>query len=344
MYKIGVFPGKFLPPHRGHLNSIINASTRCEKLYVIVSDKPSNTKMLCQQSGIKVMDLKTRAKWLSIELQNFDHIEVLMLDETDIPEFPNGWEAWSNLLKEIVPEEFDVIFGGEPKYKDLHNTYFPGTAYEIFDYKRERYPISGTAIRDSALRHWDYILGSARPHFAKKILITGTESCGKTTVTKYLAKIFHTSWVEEVGRYYSERYLGGNDDVYTIEDFEKIVQLHMEEEDKAIRTANKLVFIDTDAVVTQYYCEMFLKETSEKIDSLIDPDRYDLVLLFSPDVKWVDDGLRWLSGDDLRWKLHSKLKNMYIKKGFGNKLIEISGNYNDRLNKAIEIVDDILTD
>ncbi|WP_459195562.1 multifunctional transcriptional regulator/nicotinamide-nucleotide adenylyltransferase/ribosylnicotinamide kinase NadR [Wukongibacter baidiensis] len=342
MYKIGVFPGKFLPPHRGQLNAIINASTRCEKLYVVVSDNANVTKRLCEQSGIKVMDLKTRAKWLSIELQNFDHIQVVMLDETGIPEQPRGWDAWAELLIETVPEKFDVVFGGEPKYQEPLGINLPGVAYELFDYKRERYPISGTAIRDNALKHWDYILGSVRPHFAKKVLITGTESCGKTTVTKYLAKIFHTSWVEEVGRYYSERYLGGNEDVYTLEDFEKIVQLHMEEEDKSIRTANKIVFIDTDATVTQYYCEMFLHEKSEKIDSLIDPDRYDIVLMFAPDVKWVDDGLRWLSGDDRRWQLHNKLKDMYIERGFGDKIIEISGDYNERLNKAIEIIDKML--
>ena len=35
--KVGVMFGKFFPPHRGHLNSIIQASTQVQKLYVVVS-------------------------------------------------------------------------------------------------------------------------------------------------------------------------------------------------------------------------------------------------------------------------------------------------------------------
>ena len=117
MYKVGVFPGKFLPPHRGHLNAIINAATQCEKLYVVVSDHPEVTKRACEEAGIRFMDMKLRTKWLSIELQSFDHIEVLMLSEGEILPYPDGYKDWSNLLYETVPESFDVIFGGELIYE-----------------------------------------------------------------------------------------------------------------------------------------------------------------------------------------------------------------------------------
>jgi len=38
MYNTGVVPGKFFPPHRGHLNQIISAATQCNKVYVVVSE------------------------------------------------------------------------------------------------------------------------------------------------------------------------------------------------------------------------------------------------------------------------------------------------------------------
>lgn len=341
MYKAGVFPGKFLPPHRGHINSIINAATKCETLYVVVSDNSEQTKNLCLAENINPIPAIERWKWLSQELQGFDHIKVLFLDETNIPVYPYGWEEWSKLLITIVPENFDVIFGGEISYKENGYTkYFPEVIYEIFDYKRERYPISATEIRKSPFKHWDYILGGARPFFSKKVLITGTESCGKTTLTKYLAKIYHTSWSEEVGRYYSSIYLGGNENVFQIKDFDVIAYQQYENDMKALRTSNKVVFYDTDAVVTQYYCEMYLGEKSRIVQNFVDPSRYDVVILMKPDVKWVDDGLRWNSDDEKRNELHNKLRDMYTERGFN--IVEVEGNYTTRLNAVMKIIDELI--
>ena len=75
MYKTGVFAGKFLPPHRGHLSAIINSATQCETLYVVVSDNEQQTKSSCWASNLPTMDGLTRLKWLSQELQGFEHIK-----------------------------------------------------------------------------------------------------------------------------------------------------------------------------------------------------------------------------------------------------------------------------
>lgn len=341
MGKVGVCAGKYFPPHRGHLNAIIHASTQVERLYVVVSDNANFTDRKCKEAHLPMMDLKLRAKWLSQELQGFNHIKVLIIDESNIPEYPDGWDEWSKLLIKAVPEKFDVLFGGEPEYKEVNDKYFPDTIYVLFDPKRDRYPISGTEIRMNPLKHWDYILGSARPFFAKKILIAGSESCGKSTITKYLAKIYYTSWSEEIGRYYSRDYLGGNESVWTIEDFEKICQLQYDQDMKALSTANKITFYDTDAVVTQFYCEVYTGKKNPTIEKWIDPSRYDAVFLFTPDVTWVDDGQRFMAEDSLRWRNHDKIKEAYIQHGFKN-IIEISGSYSERLDKAMSYVDKMI--
>lgn len=344
MYKVGVVPGRFLPPHRGHLNAILQASTKCEKLYVVVCENHGNAKQ-CEDAGLKPMPLEMRARWLSAELAELDHIEVLMLDERtlDIPEYPFGWEQWSNALHDLLPFEADVIFGGELSYKDGYTKYFPNVTYEIYDCERTTYPISGTEIRENPYKHWDYILGSARPHFAKKVLLVGTESCGKTTLTKMLAKVFHTSWAREEGRYYSEKYFGKNEDVFNIDDFFNIAWEQRQIEDHAFRTANKITFCDTDAVVTQYYCEMYMGKQNPKLEVFVDPSRYDLVFMMTPDVKWVDDGLRFLDGDERRWELHKKLKQMYLNRGYKEEqIVEIGGNYQERFAKALQISNELL--
>jgi HTH-type transcriptional repressor of NAD biosynthesis genes len=342
MYKTGVFAGKFMPPHRGHINSIIDSATQCETLYVVVSDHPQLTERLCKESNVPIMDGILRTKWLSQELQGFEHIKVVLLDETGIPEFPYGWELWSEKLKELIPTHIDALFGGEQEYKDVNNKWFPTSDYILYDYSRERYPISATLVRNEPYKYWDYILGNARPFFAKKVLITGTESCGKTTITKYLAKIFHTSWSEEIGRYYSAEYLGGNESVFKTEDFGRISYLQYENDMKALRTANRIVFYDTDAVVTQYYSLLYTDQPCELVESFVDPSRYDAVLLYKPDVTWVDDGLRFTSEQKERERLHNFLKIMYKNRGFKD-IVEISGDYNERLRQTISIVDELLT-
>jgi len=338
MYKTGVLAGKFLPPHRGHLSSIINSATLCETLYVIVSDNRVMTERLCLESNLPIMDGLTRTKWLSQELQGFEHIKVIFLDESDIPEYPSGWAQWSARVKQVIPAHIDVLFGGDPEYKAVNDIWFPESDYILFDYKRTRYPVTATLIRKSPFKYWDYILGSARPFFAKKVLVTGTESCGKSTMVKYLAKIFYTSWSEEVGRKYSKKYLGGNEDVFTIADFGRIAYMQYEADMDALRKANKIVFYDTDAVVTQYYANLYVGKDSDIVESFVDPLRYDIVLMLTPSVKWVADGLRWNSEKDTRYFLHEKLYSMYESRGFTSIIYTIAGaNYNKRLEQAIAV-------
>jgi HTH-type transcriptional repressor of NAD biosynthesis genes len=343
MYNVGVFPGKFIPPHRGHLMAIIRAATQVKKLYVVVSDSEDFTSKVCSQHNLRFMSLALRAKWLSQELQGFEHIKVIMLDETGIPFYPEGTKKWSALLKKVIPTKFDVIFGGELEYQKTYMQNFPNVEYSVFDYSRTRYPISATEIRANPLKHWDYILGCARPHFAKRILVTGTESCGKTTLVKSLAKIFHTSWAEEVGRYYSERHLGGNEDLFSIEDFFHIAYEQVKIDEAALRSANRIVFFDTDAVVTQFYCELYMKVQNPDIEMFVEPNKYDKVLFLAPNVKWVPDGLRWNEDQSVRYRLHEKLRRMYIERGFSDKMINIEeDSYVERLDKAVEISDVLL--
>ena len=345
MYRVGVFPGKFAPPHRGHINAIIHAGTQCEKLYVVVSHNGRLEAELYEGGKIKPISLKDKARWLSIELSDLEHIKVVMLDEdaSGIPAVPYGWEAWSRKLNEVVGEPFDAIFGGEERYaEEGYTKYFPEVKYELYDSGRTAYPVSAAAIRNDPYKYWEYILGSARPYFAKRVLITGTESCGKTTLTKMLAKVLFTSWAQEEGRYYSARNMGGNELVFNESDFFEICLEQRRAEDLALRTANKIAFFDTDAVVTQYYCELYLGKKNQAIETMVDPNRYDVVLMLAPDVKWVPDGLRFKGEDKARAQLHEKLKAMYIERGFGDKIVEIGGNYSDRLNRALDIANQLI--
>ncbi len=344
MYKTGVYFGRFLPPHRGHLYQMIEASTRCEQLIVVISDNWKQTRDICEEAGIPEISYRLRKQWISQQIQDIDHISVEVLDETDIPVYPQGWKEWSQRMREVVGKPIDAFFVGDTEYSDTLAEYFPEAEVVLFDPKRTRYPISATDIRKDILGNWHYILGAARPFFAKKVLIAGTESCGKTTLTKCLAKLYNTSWSEEVGRYYARDYLGNDETVYTDEDFNRIAHLQFEQDYHALRAANKVCFFDTDATYTDYFSELYMGHRNELVQKYIDADRYDLLIYLKPDVKWVADGQRLNGDEDKRKLLDDRLLNMYVYHGFGDKIVIVGGDYNQRLSKAVELIDELLGD
>lgn len=340
LFPIGVYFGKFLPCHRGHLLQTIEAATQCEKLYVVISENRIANKILCEKAGIPVLSYQLRKQWLSQELQDMENIEILQLDETDMPTYPNGWIPWSDEMRRIIPGEINAFFCGEQEYKDKLPEFFPNAEVVLFDPNRNRFPISATMIREDTIENWDYILGPARPYFAKKVLIVGSESCGKTTLTKYLAKIYHTSWSEEVGRYYAKEYLGGDETIFTDADFGRIAHLQVEQDFQALRHANKVCFFDTDATITDYYSELYMGHPNKLVESYIDPSKFDLVLYLHPDVAWVNDGMRLNGDQERRENLDAKLQAKFIDNGFT--LTHIRGNYNERLTMALAEVDKLL--
>lgn len=339
--KVGVFFGKMIPPHRGHLTAIINAATKCQKLYVVVSDNKYRTEEICRESGIKNIPVELRIQWLCQELQDLDHIKVVALDETHIPTYPNGWKQWCGLMQEAVKEDINVFFCGEEDYCKELKKHFPKSDVVLFDPRRNTYNISATTIRSNPQKHWDHILGPARPFFAKRVLIAGSESCGKTTMVKYLAKLYNTSWSEEVGRYYASKFLGGNEEIFTDEDFTRIAYQQIEQDYAALRSCNRVCFFDTDPTVTQYYSVLYMAHKNSQVEAAIDPNKYDVVILLKPDVEWVDDGQRLNNDQQKREELHNRLKYMYLERGFKN-VIEVSGNYNERLMSITKIVDKLL--
>lgn len=355
----GIFIGKFMPFHRGHLSAILEASTQCDELYVVVSHDDNFMKERCAEYGIKEMPLELRMMWINKELQDFDHIKVIGVDETDVPMYPNGWMEWSALVREalieagvpqrgwadkaINPVAIDYCFGSETGYDDQIVTYFNAhIKYVAIDIERKRVNISATELVKNIYKHWDMIPAAVRPHFVKKVLVVGTESCGKTTVVRKLAKHFLTSWSEEYGKWYQKNEMGDYDGNWQVHDFEIIAMRQIEQDREAYRTANKVAFVDTDAIVTDYYLDMYLGEKSPMINVLkdLEKDTWDLVFMLQPTVAFVQDGTRWEENRDKRWELHERLKRMFDEVGVP--YIEMGGDYHFRFTMIAREVEDML--
>jgi HTH-type transcriptional repressor of NAD biosynthesis genes len=191
------------------------------------------------------------------------------------------------------------------------------------------------------MKHWDMIPEVVKPYFVKKVVVVGTESCGKSTLVRNLANLYNTNYVEEFGRIYYER-LGNCADITLISDYPEIAFEHKYQEKKQIEKANKLLFIDTEAIVTQYYSMLYLDHYNPTVEAVAKEQHYDLWLFLEPDVKWVDDGTRTFGVQEDRVMNNNLLKSMLDSRGIA--YITIKGNYQQRIEAAIDHVNKLIED
>src|SRR5690625_7974625 len=94
-----------------------------------------------------------------------------------------------------------------------------------------------------------------KPDYTEKIGVVGIESCGKSTLARNLAQLFGTEYVEEYGRTVSEE-IGDGSTLLAEDHYKEIVFGDKQMEYQKIKKANKLLFIDSEAVVSQYYAKV----------------------------------------------------------------------------------------
>ena len=178
-----------------------------------------------------------------------------------------------------------------------------------------------------------------KPSHILRVVLYGPESTGKTTLAKALANHYQTEWVEEFARDYLQNKWEEQQAICTLEDLPIIVAGQLELENQKLDKANRVLFCDTNVVVTRVwsethfngYCDPVIMDCSKKFN-------YDLYLLTGIDVPWVKDDLRDRP-DDRQWMYNYFLK---ILKEQGAHFAEISGSMEERLKKAILMINTIL--
>ena len=201
----------------------------------------------------------------------------------------------------------------------------------------------------------------------KKIVAIGPESTGKSTLCEQLAKHYNTLWCPE----YAREYLTIHGMNYTYDDLLTIAkgQIELEEEyDSRVRsqepgvrsyksslttddlrpttahspfaTHHSLLFLDTDMYVMKVWCEFVFGNCHQFILDQIGKRKYDLYLLCDIDLPWTLDELREYPEPGPRQQLYEIYKN--IMQNQSTPWVEINGNYEQRIQKAITAVDGLL--
>lgn len=133
----------------------------------------------------------------------------------------------------------------------------------------------------------DYLPDHVKGYFVKKICIVGSESTGKSTLTRLLAEKFTTVYVEEMARYIVSK---TNEVIF--EDLQAIANLHAQAITEKTMIANKLLFVDTDVNITQSYANYLFHKELKVDDRVQEANKFDLYLFLEPDCTFVQDGTR----------------------------------------------------
>ena len=168
-----------------------------------------------------------------------------------------------------------------------------------------------------------------------RIVITGPESTGKTTLAKQLAEHFNGQFLPE----YSREYIANAGRNYTYSDVEAIAIAQVEQYRTTIRSSEKLYFFDTWLIITKVWFEWVFKRTPEWLEEMIVNCPVDLYLLCLPDLPWEADPVRENGGEN-RLKLFDQYRNELNQYGF--RFVEIGGTGDVRFQCAVEAVNNIL--
>jgi NadR type nicotinamide-nucleotide adenylyltransferase len=177
----------------------------------------------------------------------------------------------------------------------------------------------------------------------RRIVVTGPESTGKSTLCQQLAAHYNTVWCRE----YAREFLTAHGTAYNYNDLLTIAKGQVALETATInlcKPANELTpaacFIDTDLYVMKVWSEFVFNKCHNYILEQIAERKYDLYLLCNVDLPWEADPMREYPDEKPRQELYHIYKDILINQK--TPWVEISGTYNQRLQTAIEAVDKLL--
>jgi nicotinamide riboside kinase len=102
---------------------------------------------------------------------------------------------------------------------------------------------------------------------------------------------------------------------------------------------NSKLFIDTNMYVMKVWCEFVFDKCHHWILNRIAERKYDLYLLCHTDLPWVKDELREHPDLESRKTLFHYYKDIMVNQNVP--WVDISGNYEERLQKAIRAVESL---
>lgn len=349
--KIGICFGGYIPLHQGHMDVIMKAKKQNDKCLVIVCGYDNEPRAL--EVGLP---LRRRVSLVRQSFKGDEQIVVREINDTklgiDESMSDHNWYVWTKEVMRIAHGIFGCInneyhwYVGEKNYCYAIQRCLQSHIIHLVD--RFDNPISGTQIRENPIKYWNKIALPFRCHFSTNILITGTASEGKSTLTRDIAHYFGLPYVEEYGRQYMIDNCKTDEDL-TVNDFVCFLANQRQLATQKIKSAeNKGVFIsDTDNLVTLMYAKVYstmdnIDITEDDYNNILVPQAkswqrgitWDKIFLLPPKNNFVDDGVRYMAQSSIeeRTKNYNILVELLHQFGWWDKVEILRGNYEQNFN------------
>lgn len=173
-----------------------------------------------------------------------------------------------------------------------------------------------------------------------RVVLSGVESVGKSTLARELANHFGGLLVPEFGRTYTERLRRD----LTLEDHYAIAEGHEIAADQAAAAHPAVLIEDTDIVMTSAWATMLFADPTISAsgggrDPILAarPSRGQLHLLLEPDVPFVADPVRMFGEPGQRLRFHAIVVAEF--KARGILPLQIRGSWAERRATAVAAID-----
>ena len=352
----GLVLGRFYPPHAGHHLLVRTASRACERATVLVL-----------ASAVESIPLEARLAWMRevhAGERNVDLVGGMDEHRIDCAD-PRVWDAhmavFTGLLARAGGPPVDAVFTSESYGAELARRL--SARHVAVDPGRELVPVSGTQLGADPAAGWGWLEPPVRAGLAKRLVIAGAESTGKTTLARELRDALaarggafaETRWVPEFGRDFTLDKLalaraeaawrgapapGMDALVWTGEDFVEIARAQNALEEREARVGGPVLVCDTDAFATAVWHERYRGARAPEVEALADPRPRLYLVTHHDDVAFEQDGIR--DGEHLRaWMTGAFLERLSASP---HRYELLRGARAERLERACAAVDRWLAD
>lgn len=323
--------GKFMPLHRGHQLLIETALAQSDELTVVVYDS------FVDKHANHLMPADKRAKWVA-DLYPSIHNIVTQRDplegQHDDHDDPKYAKLYADDLAYLGP--FTHVFSSEDYGQPFAHAM--GAEHVMVDQARTLVPMSGTQFRSDMYANRAYVDPLVYRSLIQKVVFVGTESTGKSTLSKAMAEELNTLYTEEYGRtLWIDRQSQGVKPSF--HDLLVVGQTQYMQEQAAALHSNRFLFCDTNAWTTMMWSYMYYNAADARLVQLARDTMDEYVwVLCDNDFGWVQDGYRELEGN--KSKAFQGANKLMLDE-WGIKYHKVTGPLEDRIEYVKERLDGV---